>query len=292
MYESYFGYTTKPFAINPDPQFLYRSEQHESALTMLEYAVESQAPFCVLTGEIGSGKTTLLRYLMRCLGNRVTVGMISNAHARFGSIHPWARAAFGVPARGESDVAHYEALVDFFVKEYGAGRRCLLVVDEAQNLTTLVLEELRLLSNINSEKDLAVQTLLVGQPQLRDRLRQPELEQFAQRVTVDFHLGALTHLDTAAYIRHRITVADGDPLVFGPEVVMFIHTRTGGVPRLINQLCDLALLYAFADRKTEVTVPLLQQVLMDRKAKGAIPLFRGIPLAQSPTLSVARPDLG
>ncbi|HSV63502.1 MAG TPA: ATP-binding protein, partial [Chthoniobacterales bacterium] len=137
--------------MNPDPEFLYPSRQHAAALTMLEYAIESQAPFCLLTGEIGSGKTTLLQHFLRGLGDKVTVGLISNTHVQFRSIHPWALSSLGIVPHDDSDIAQYEALVDFFVHEYGKGRRTLMVVDEAHNLTPAILEELRLLSNVNSE---------------------------------------------------------------------------------------------------------------------------------------------
>jgi type II secretory pathway predicted ATPase ExeA len=254
---------------------------------MLEYAIESQAPFCLLTGEIGSGKTTLLRHFLRSLGDKVTVGLISNTHGQFRSIHPWALSSLGIAPHDDSDIAQYEALIDFFVHEYRKGRRTLMVVDEAHNLTPSILEELRLLSNVNSESDLSLQVLLVGQPELRTKLEQPELEQFAQRVSVDFHLEPLTLEDARAYIRHRLTVAGGDSSLFHAEAITFIHGHTAGVPRLINQLCDLALVYAFAEQQPMITVQLLQHVLEDRKQRGAIPLFGGRATVKSRALSTA-----
>jgi type II secretory pathway predicted ATPase ExeA len=254
---------------------------------MLEYALESQAPFCLLTGEIGSGKTTLLRHFLRGLGGKVTVGLISNTHSQFRSIHPWALSSLGIAPHDDSDIAQYEALIDFFVYEYRKGRRTLMVVDEAHNLTPSILEELRLLSNVNSESDVSLQVLLVGQPELRTKLEQPELEQFAQRVSVDFHLEPLTLEDARAYIRHRLTVAGGDSSLFHAEAISFIHGHTAGVPRLINQLCDLALVYAFAEQQRMITVQLLQHVLEDRKHMGAIPLFGGRATVKSRTPTAA-----
>jgi len=277
MYEKFFRLVAKPFAMSPDPAFLYPSGQHENALTMLEYAIASQAPFCLLTGEIGSGKTTLLRHFLRGLGDTMTVGLISNTHSKFRSILPWALSSFSLVPSDDSDIAQYEALVDYFVREYARGRRTLLVVDEAHNLTPEILEELRLLSNVNSEQDLALQVLLVGQPELRRTLGMPELEQFAQRVSVDFHLGPLSIADARAYIRHRLRVAGSDQEIFTDDAIAFVHGRTGGVPRLINQLCDIALVYAYADQQREITVQLLQQILHDRKQRGAIPLFGSRP---------------
>jgi type II secretory pathway predicted ATPase ExeA len=277
MYERFFGLTAKPFALTPDPAFLYPSRQHAMALTMLEYGLESQAAFSVLTGEIGSGKTTLLRKLVRQLGERTTVGLISNTHSRFRAIHGWALSALGVPASGDSDIAVYEALVDHLVKEYGRGRRTLLILDEAQNLSVEALEDLRLLSNVNSEKDLVLQILLVGQPELRETLSHPELRQFAQRVSVDYHLQALDAAETAAYVRHRFEVAGGDPGVFSSNALGMIHTHTRGVPRLVNQLCDYALVYAFAEGQRLIDAELLLQVVSDRRggvALGALAIER------------------
>jgi type II secretory pathway predicted ATPase ExeA len=293
MYEKFFNFKVKPFAMSPDPAFLYPSNQHENALTMLEYAIVSQAPFCLLTGEIGSGKTTLLRHFLRRIGDSISVGLISNTHRRFRSILPWALSAFSIVPADDTEIAQYEALVDYFVREYAKGHRTLLVVDEAHNLTPTILEELRLLSNVNSERDLALQVLLVGQPELRRTLDLPELVQFAQRVSVDFHLGPLNLAEARAYIHHRLKVAGGDSAIFTDETIAFVHGRTGGVPRLINQLCDMALVYAFADQKRQITVQLLQQILLDRKRRGAIPLFTSRPAAPqgSPATSLT-PERG
>jgi general secretion pathway protein A len=243
------------------------------ALTMLEYGLESQAAFSLLTGDIGSGKTTLVRKLLRQLGDQVAVGLISNTHDRFKSIHGWALSALGIAPKDDSDIAIYEALVDSFVHEYAKGRRTLLIFDEAQNLSIEVLEELRLLSNVNSEKDLVLQILLVGQPELRTKLSRPELKQFAQRVSVDFHLRPLDRHETHAYIGHRLQVAGGDAALFLPEAIEFMHARTNGVPRLLNQLGDFALVYAFADGRTTIDADLIAQVVRDRSSGQSLPTF-------------------
>jgi general secretion pathway protein A len=270
MYLSYFNFKAKPFAMNPDPAFLYASEQHAKALTMLEYAMESQAAFCVLTGEVGSGKTTLVRHMIRGLGDQVVVGLISNTHERFQSIQPWALSALGITPRDDSDIAQYEALTDFVIREYGRGRRTLLIFDEAQNLSVQTLEELRLLSNMNSEDDVALQTLLVGQPELRMKMARPELRQFAQRVAVDFHLQPLTLSGAEAYIRHRLSVAGGNDAIFRPTAIRFIHKVTGGIPRLMNQVCDLSLVYAFADGCPQIHASLVAQALTEQRDSRAI----------------------
>jgi len=255
--------------MSPDPAFLYESEQHAAAWTTLEYAIESQASFCLLTGEIGSGKTTLIRRLTRLLGDQVSVGLVSNTHGHFRSIHPWALSALGISPRESSEISHFEALNDFFVTEYAKGRRTLLIFDEAQNLSIRTLEELRLLSNVNSEQDVALQTILVGQPELREKIARPELRQFAQRVAVDFHLNALTLADVEAYVQHRLAVAGGSPTIFHRRAVALIHARSGGIPRLINRLCDLSLVYAFAERHQQVDADLVEKVLQDR-GNGAV----------------------
>jgi general secretion pathway protein A len=278
MYERHFGLTVKPFAITPDPAFLYLSREHAMALTMLEYGLESQAAFSLLTGDIGSGKTTLVRALLRQLGGQVVVGLISNTHGRFRSIQGWALSALGIVPSDDSEIAVYEALVDSFVREYSKGRRTLLIFDEAQNLSIEALEELRLLSNVNSEKDLVLQILLVGQPELRDKLSRPELRQFAQRVSVDFHLKPLNLQETHSYIRHRIKMAGGDSALFSAEAIECMYARTHGVPRLLNHLGDFALVYAYADGRTSVDADLIVQVLRDRTQGQSLPTF---PLADS-----------
>jgi general secretion pathway protein A len=263
MYERHFGFKSKPFALTPDPAFLYLSRQHAMAMTMLEYGLASQAAFSLLTGEIGSGKTTLIRRLLRGLGNQVAVGLIGNTHERFSSIHGWALSALGIAPADDSDIAQYEALVDSFVREYGSGRRTLLILDEAQNLSVEVLEELRLLSNVNSEKDLILQIMLVGQPELREKLARPELRQFAQRVSVDFHLRPLDLPETRAYIRHRLGVAGGDEELFLPDAIEFVYAQTNGIPRLVNRLCDFALVYAYAEHRKDVDAELISQVVLE-----------------------------
>jgi type II secretory pathway predicted ATPase ExeA len=271
MYERHFGFKSKPFSLTPDPAFLYLSRQHAMAMTMLEYGLESGAAFSLLTGDIGSGKTTLVRRLLRGLGDQVVVGLISNTHERFRSIHGWALSALGIKPGGESGIARYEALIDSFVSRYAKGQRTLLILDEAQNLSIPVLEELRLLSNVNSETDLVLQVLLVGQPELRAKLSRPELAQFAQRVSVDFHLRPLDCEETRAYIRHRLFVAGGDPDVFLPEAIEFVYARTDGVPRLLNQLCDFALVYAFAEGRRTVDADLIAHVVRDRSSVRLMP---------------------
>jgi general secretion pathway protein A len=263
MYRRHFGFTVKPFAMTPDPAFLYASRRHAMALTMLEYSLESQAPFSVLTGVIGSGKTTLVRKLLQQLGDQVHVGLVTHTHGRFQSIHGWVLSALGITPKDTSDVGLYESLQRSLIQRYAKGGRTLLIIDEAQNLSIEILEELRLLSNINSEKDLLLQILLVGQPELRIKLSRPELRQFAQRVSVFFDLKQLDREETHEYVRHRLKIAGGDPALFRPDAIDLIHARTGGVPRLINLMCDFALVYGFSDRRDAIDAELISQVVRD-----------------------------
>ncbi|MBS0375198.1 MAG: AAA family ATPase [Proteobacteria bacterium] len=276
MYDRFYGFSVRPFALTPDPAFLFLSRQHGMALTLLEYGLQSQASFALLTGEVGSGKTTLLRQLVRQVGTDAVVALISNTHVGFRSLHPWVAQALEVVPADDSEVAIYEAIVDCFIRQYAQGRRTLLIVDEAQNLPASLLEELRLLSNVNSEKDLVLQVLLVGQPELRSTLQRPELRQFAQRVSVDFHLRPLGASDTSAYVRHRLQVAGRDAELFSPESLALIHDQTAGVPRLINQLCDLLLVYGFADGAEVIDESLVRQALSDRESAMALPIFAGL----------------
>jgi general secretion pathway protein A len=290
MYDHFYGFTARPFALTPDPAFLFLSPQHSMALTLLEYGLDAQAAFALLTGEVGSGKTTLVRHLVRQVGDEAAIALISNTHEAFRSVHPWVAQALAVVPADDSDVAIYEAIVDCFVREYGRGRRTLLIIDEAQNLSPQLLEELRLLSNVNSEKDLVLQVLLVGQPELRQTLLRAELRQLAQRISVDFHLRPLAAPDTAAYVRHRLLTAGVARELFDPESVALIHAQTRGVPRLINQLCDIALVYGYADGRQQIDAELVTKVLLDREAATALPVFAGLAVGADGVRTGARPS--
>jgi len=268
MYEKFFGLLEKPFALTPDPAFLYRSRHHTYALAALEYGLLNQAGFTLLTGEVGSGKTLMIRKLMGGLGREFTVGLISNTNRNFGSLLQWICVAFELDDRGKSAAALYHEFVDFLARQYAARRRVVLIVDEAQNLDAPLLEELRVLSNVNADKDQVLQTMLVGQPELRVLLRRPELRQFAQRISSDFHLPGLRQADAREYVRHRLRMAGGDPALIQVEAVDLAWRAANGVPRLINQLCDQALVYAFGDGVRAVDRAIMSAVIQDREAGG------------------------
>ena len=272
MYEEFFGLREKPFSISPDPAFLFLAKEHKRALTLLEYGLENRLGFTVVTGEIGSGKTTLIRTLLDQMEEEITVGLVSNTQCEsFEELLRWILFAFSVEYKKQDKVELYELFMEFLLAEYAAGRRTVLIIDEAQNLTPGTLEQLRMLSNVNAKKDELLQTILVGQPDLRELLKLPQLQQFAQRIGIDYHLKPLTTKETKGYILHRLIVAGGSPRIFPEETCELIWKSTNGIPRLINVLCDTALVYAFADQQHEVSVELMRDVINDRRG-GLSPL--------------------
>jgi len=270
MYESFYGFKEKPFSLLPDPSFLYLSKKHSMAVAMLQYSLVSRSSITVLSGEIGSGKTTLIRHVLRQLDDNVAIGLISNTHRNFGELLQWVSLAFGLEFEKKGKVALYQQFMNFLLDRYKHGQRSVLVIDEAQNLSTEALEELRLLSNINADKDYVLQLILVGQPELRQRLRRPELEQFIQRVAVAYNLKPFTPEETDDYIMHRLQVAGGDPDIFDAGARRFIHHQSGGIPRLINILCDTALVYGFADHKKRISTDTVYVVVEDKIRGGVL----------------------
>ncbi len=273
MYETFYNLREKPFTLLPDPGFLYLSNRHRMALTMLEYGLMNQAGFTVISGDIGAGKTTLIRHLLNNMDQEHTVGLISNTHRSFGELLQWVLLAFNLEHRDMDKVEMYRRFVDFIIDEYAHNRRTVLIIDEAQNMDAETLEELRMLSNINADKDQALQVILVGQRELRETLRRPDLVQFAQRISVDYHLEPLSEADTEGYIRHRLEVAGGNPDIFTPAACKAIYHFTGGVPRLINLLCDTALVYGYAEQKQRIDARLVADVAREKQQGGIFPVF-------------------
>lgn len=269
IYNEHFGLAERPFTLLPDPDFLYWSDNHRRAYAMLEYGMLTHAPITVITGEIGAGKTTLLRHLLRSLPEEFTVGLISNAQGNRGELLHWVLMALGVPTDTSSSyVQLFAQFQDFLIEEYAAGRRTMLIFDEAQNLSVETLEELRMFSNINADKDELIQLVLVGQPELRDLIAEPRLVQFAQRVAAEYHLPAMSAQGVAAYISHRLAVAGADHEIFTPAACECVHIASRGVPRLVNQICDYALVYAYTDGLDRVDASVIEQVVSDRRMHG------------------------
>jgi type II secretory pathway predicted ATPase ExeA len=265
MYNKFFGFTKKPFSLIPDPEFLFFSPKHKKAWSVLQYGLVSQAGFTVITGEIGAGKTTLIRKALLTIGDECVVGLITNTHSAFGDLLTWVLNAFNISNTAQDKVERYQVFVDFLNKQHQNNKRAILVVDEAQNMDLQALEELRLLSNINVSQDMLLQLVLVGQPELIDKLNSPELVQFAQRVSIEYHLEPLSETETIAYIHHRLKVVGGDESIFDDVVCIAVYHFSRGVPRLINNICDLALVYAFGEEEKVVTLANVMEVINERK---------------------------
>lgn len=264
LYTEFFGLDERPFTLLPDPDFLFWSKQHKRAFAVLEYGIVSRAPITLITGEVGAGKTTLLQALLRNVDEDVTVGLVSNAQGGRGELVAWILSALDVPVeRGLDYVGMFRLLQDFLIDEYAAGRRVILIFDEAQNLSLEGLEELRMLTNINSNKDELLQLVLVGQPELRQMVLRPELRQFAQRVAANFHLPRMDPETVEAYIRHRLKVAGGSGDEFTPDAAALIARATEGVPRLVNQLADIAMVYAWTQESRSITAETVSLVLSE-----------------------------
>jgi putative secretion ATPase (PEP-CTERM system associated) len=253
MYENFYGLASKPFQLNPDPNFYFGSKQHSRAKAYLDYGVQRSEGFIVITGEVGAGKTTLVRGLLESLDAEKTIAAhLVTTQVDAEDILKLVGAAFGVPVVGASKADVLMALEAFLVHQVRLGKRCLLVVDEAQNLSLRAVEELRMLSNFQFETQALLQTFLIGQPEFRSILQNPNMHQLRQRVTASCHIGPLDGAETRDYIEHRLKRAgsSGQP-GFSAEALQAIFNESHGIPRRINFVCDRLLLYGFLSEKTQ-----------------------------------------
>jgi general secretion pathway protein A len=285
MYEAYYGLREKPFSILPDPDMIYWGHSHRLAFAMLEFGVMNNAGFTVITGEIGSGKTTLLRYLLRNLDSNITVGLISNTPRAKAELLQWVLMSLNQPFE-DSYAALFRRFQQFLYDHHARGGRTILVVDEAQNLGLESLEELRMLSNINADKNQFLQIILIGQPQLKDLLRSPELFQFAQRVSSDFHLKPLNPAEVREYIKYRLEAAGSRRELFSEDACKSIAHASQGIPRTINILCDTALVYGFAVSAPKITGDIVTLVIENKSQYGVLPLTLPQPTPQSTKLEI------
>ncbi len=273
MYEAFYGLSTKPFQLNPDPAFYYASKQHRRAKAYLEYGVSRNEGFIVITGEIGAGKTMVLRSLIESLnGSNVITGHLVTTQLGAEDTLRMVGAAFGFRVK---DVPKSELLITleaFLISQTSKGKRCLLVVDEAQNLTPRAVEELRMLSNFQFGNQALLQSFLVGQPEFREILQQPEMEQFRQRVAATCHIGPLDLEETRGYIEHRLKCAgsSGKPS-FEPGVFDAIFKASGGIPRRINSVADRLLLAGFLAGRTNLTVADVTEVVTELQQETGVP---------------------
>jgi general secretion pathway protein A len=263
MYEDYYGFAEKPFSLTPDPKYLYKSESHANAFELLNYGIRRREGFIVVTGEIGTGKTTLCRALLEQLDRRTFTALVLNPFISEDDLLRVVLQDFGVVSReevrrgrlaGVSRQQLIETLNDFLLSLLPLRARALLIIDEAQNLPPSLLEHIRMLSNLETDKEKLLQILMVGQLNLKQVLRSPELRQLDQRVSIRYELKPLTLDETATYVGHRLTIAGGGSAVgFTPRAFQAVHKYTGGIPRVINLICDRALLAAYSERAGRVT---------------------------------------
>lgn len=265
MYADYFGLDEPPFSIAPDPRYLFLSDQHKEALAHLAYGASVGNGFIQLTGEIGTGKTTLVRRLLVELPEGVEIAFIFNPEVSPQGLLRSILAELGLPRLApEADrAALAEQLYRHLLAAHARGRRVVLVIDEAQRLSAEVLEEVRLLTNFETDRRKLLNVILVGQPELRETLARADLRQLAQRITARYHLGPLALAEADAYIRHRLRLAGAPGRIFRPRAVRSIHKHSRGIPRLINLICDRALMAAYARTRREVTVTFVNEAVRD-----------------------------
>jgi general secretion pathway protein A len=267
MYEAFYGLREKPFSILPDPELIYWGPNYRLAYSMLEFGVMNSAGFTVITGEIGSGKTTLVRRLLRGLDPNINVGLISNTPHGRKELLQWVMMSLNQPFDEKYSELFFK-FQQYLRAQHANGRRTILIIDEAQNLQPDALETLRMLSNINADKDQFLQLILVGQPQLKTLLCSSQLVQFAQRISVDFHLKALSANEVTQYVGYRLKAVGASSPLFSNEACAAVAQASAGIPRTINILCDTALVYGFALQSNWVTKEIIDLVIADKQDFG------------------------
>jgi len=269
MYEEFYGLKEKPFNILPDPDYLFMSRGHENAYTHLEYAIMENKGFVVVTGEIGSGKTTLINYLINKIQQNVQIGLINQTYATPTQFIKMICQDFELEVDGMDKAEMFNRFHDFLLQQFSHKERVILIIDESQNLSPKAMEELRMLSNLEAEKHHLIQMILVGQPELKQKIQRPDLTQFAQRVTVNCHLNGLNRNEVEGYIKYRLNVARADSVdLFTKDAVDLIYKYSNGIPRLINVICDAALVYGYADELKKVDKRIIEIVAKERKDSG------------------------
>jgi general secretion pathway protein A len=284
MYESFYGFKEKPFDLHPDPDYLYMSKVHEDTYVHLEYAIIENKGFVVVTGEIGAGKTTLINYLLNKIGANIQVGLVNNTNILPAEFLKMVCQEFELNPKTNDKAELIDIFSGYLIEQFAAGERVVLIVDEAQNLTNDTMEEIRMLSNIETEKHHLIQIILVGQPELKFKLQQRNLKQFVQRVTVHCHLKGLEKDEVNEYINHRLEVGGGDRFdIFDKETIDLISLYSRGIPRLINILCDSALVYGFADELETISTSILDNVYEELKTLGTFTEYDAKPSASPPS---------
>ena len=264
MYTTFFGLTCNPFQLTPDPEFLFLGKDHKKALTYVTYGISAGTGFILVTGEVGTGKTTLLRKILKELNKDIKVARVNNTLVSSEQLIAMISDDFGIETQGKDKTRLLRELTDFIISQYAQGFRTTLIIDEAQNLSPELLEEVRLLSNLETDKNKLLQIILAGQPELKQTLAVPKLRQLRQRISISCHINPLGRDEIEEYIFHRLGIAGNRSAVtFLEGAVDLLHDATHGVPRLINIFCDFLLLAAFSEGTKKISVDLVKEIAQD-----------------------------
>lgn len=271
MYTQFFNLNQKPFTLVPNPSFLYLSQEHKNALTYFEYGLSENIGFLLLTGEIGTGKTTLLRHILNRVGHDMEVAVLFNTNLSPNELTRLILDRFEVDCDVNlSQTRALEVLYGFLIEKYSQGKKVLLVIDEAQNLSKSALEEIRMLSNLQTDDEMLLKIMIVGQPELRQKIQSPGLEQFAQRIAASYHLSGMSLEETRDYISTRIEKAGGKDNPFTSAAIKQIFNFSNGIPRRINLICDASLVYGFADETVQIDKAIIRQVVAEKDGIGLL----------------------
>ena len=265
MYKEFFGLRANPFNVNPDPRYLFLTRHTEEALACLTYGIQSRKGFVLLTGEVGTGKTTLINKLLEWLRlQQVATAFVFNSRMNVPQFLDYMMADFGIPCDSKSKSQILQRLYNWLLDRYRAGETAVLIVDEAQNLTDEVLEEIRMLTNLETFTEKLLQIVLVGQPELEAKLKQPQLRQLRQRLTLRAKTHPLTIEETKAYVQQRLRIAGSDGReIFDPETLAAVHKYAMGIPRVVNLICEHCLVSAFVDQKATIAADVVDAVARD-----------------------------
>jgi putative secretion ATPase (PEP-CTERM system associated) len=264
MYEQFFNLNKKPFEMVPNPDFLYLSGSHKRALTYITHGVSEQAGFILLVGEVGSGKTTIVREFIKELSKNIILSKVFNTRVNSEQLISMINEDFGLDSTGKNKVLLLKDLYNFLIEKYEQGRQAILIIDEAQNLSTELLEEIRMLSNLETDYTKLIQIILVGQPELERTLSLPELRQLRQRISITCRIYPLDREETEEYIHHRLEVAGNrEAVAFSREALDTVYQASKGIPRLINKVCDFVMLTSFTEQTREVDAAMVHDIVQE-----------------------------